>query len=159
MTNTTLHAMCKRSLLNRGVRAARAGSPMLAVAVLSLMMPVAPAAAEDHAKPEIGSFHTQLMQHLREFQGRSLQPEWVNPWAPGVSVSAPEATAESADRRLQTLVAGYTRDMLDRGGWSNPWVSGDTYAAGVPLQTVAVGSGVTSHGAPDVEPLRLLAAR
>ena len=139
MMNATLTWMC-----NLGLAAA-----------VGLALPLSATAPEDRAGTEPASFHTQLMQQLREFQYRSQQREWVNRWAPGVRVSVPE----SADRRPQTIVTGYTRAALDRGGWANPWVSGDAYAAGAPLLAVTVGSGLTSLGEPQRAAVPLLAAR
>lgn len=54
--------------------------------------------------------------------------------------------AVQGDRRLTLIVATYTRELLDRGGWANPWVSEPHYAAGEPLLSVQVGDGATSRG-------------
>lgn len=130
----------------------------LALAI-GLGLSMGAAAGEARPEPDSASFHARLMQQLREFQHRAQQPEWVNRWAPGLSVSAPATAAESADGRLQAFVGGYTRDRLDRGGWVNPWAGSGTYAAGEPLRAVAVGSGATSRGEPARPPAPLLAAR
>lgn len=128
---------------------------------LSVGLALAMPAAAGEAQPEADSagFHARLMQQLREFQQRALQPEWVNRWAPGLSATAPAAVPESADRRLQAIVAMYTRDRLDRGGWVNPWVGDGNDAAGEPLLAVAVGSGVTTRGEPARQPAPLVAGR
>lgn len=119
---------------------------------LNLALPL-PAAAADGAEPL--SFQDRLLQQLRELQQRPQRGEWVNRWAPGVAPAAPE----SADARLQAIVAAHTRAALDRGGWSNPWMHGDGYAAGDPLRAAAVGGGVTSPGARPAAVVQVLAAR
>lgn len=77
---------------------------------------------------------------------------------PAAAGDPPDNTA-SADSRLQGLVASHSRAMLDRGGWNNPWVRGDRYAAGAPLLTVDAGSGVTTGGEPQRAVARLLVSR
>lgn len=52
--------------------------------------------------------------------------------------------AQSADRVMATVLAGYTRALLDRGGWLNPYVATRNYDAGHPLLAMAVGDGATS---------------
>lgn len=130
----------------------------LALAV-GLALSMGATAGEAQPETDPAGFHARLMHQLREFQNRAQQPEWVNRWAPGLGMSAPAAVTESADRRLQAIVAIYTREALDRGGWANAWAGGATYAAGEPLLAVAVGSGVTSRGEPARLPAPLVAAR
>lgn len=88
---------------------------------------------------QAGSADEQLARELSQFKALNSRGAWFNPWMPAVA-------EPSGDERLQSQVAGYTRQALDRGGWSNPWVAGDHYAAGEPLLKVAVGGGVTSQG-------------
>lgn len=130
----------------------------LAMALALPVLPMAAGANEAQAEAGSASFQTRLMQQLREVQHRAQQPQWVNRWAPAVSVPAPAALNESGDGRLQAHIGTYTRARLDRGGWVNPWAGGGT-EAGEPLLTVAVGSGLTSRGEPLHVSASLLAAR
>lgn len=60
--------------------------------------------------------------------------------------STPEV-AVAADTLVQRIVAGYTRGILDRGGWVNAYVDSPNYSAGNMLASVQVGDGVTTQGA------------
>jgi len=79
---------------------------------------------------------------------------WENRWLPSAAAGSPLAMAtvgdgvtisgpaqDSADRVLETEVAGYTRMALDRGGWENEFLP--ETALGNALALVAVGDGVT----------------
>ncbi len=72
--------------------------------------------------------HARLMAQLRDFQTRQHPADPVPPWKPGL------------------MVTHHDRATLDRGGWRNPYVAGDHYAAGQPLETAKVGNGVTTRG-------------
>lgn len=79
-----------------------------------------------------------LNDAVQQYRALPTRGEWRNPLMPA-------ATDVSGDRRLQAIVAGYSRAMLDRGGWSNPWVVEDHYAGGEPLRAVPVGHGLTTR--------------
>jgi hypothetical protein len=113
----------------------------VAAAVMCLALPLS--AAADASEP--GSFLDRLAQQQRDVQSRLQQPQWENRWLP--AERTPVAASESADRRLQAIIAGYTRQALDRGGWFNPCVDGTHYTAPHPLVAVPVGHGATTAGA------------
>jgi hypothetical protein len=50
----------------------------------------------------------------------------------------------SGDRLMDAVLAGYTRPVLDRGGWENTLMTNSEYTAANPLLAVGVGSGATS---------------
>jgi hypothetical protein len=54
----------------------------------------------------------------------------------------------SAEQRLQAHLTALDRQALDKGGWRNPFVQGEHYAAGASLQEVPAGSGITSRVVP-----------
>lgn len=81
---------------------------------------------------------------VQQYRGVHTRGEWRNPLMPGATGTS-AATDLSGDQRLQAIVAGYRRAMLDRGGWSNPWVVEDHYAGGEPLLAVPVGHGLTTR--------------
>jgi hypothetical protein len=83
---------------------------------------------------EVRTFH-----HSSEVRGA-----WTNPYMPHGTGN--DATA-SADEVLAGILAGYTRDVLDRGGWFNAWVASPGYDAGNPLLAVRQGEGVTHSAA------------
>lgn len=127
-------------------------------AALSLILAAPAFAADADAPTSPVSVHEQMMMQIRDLQNRSHAGQWINPWMP-IATGMMVDSRESADTRLQTIVAGYDRAALDRGGWRNPWVAGHHYAAGEPLLAAAVGAGVTSGGAAAVDLPRQLAAR
>lgn len=53
----------------------------------------------------------------------------------------------SADEQLGRILASFNREMLDRGGWQNTFLSNSRYASGNALLAVQVGEGVTLGGA------------
>jgi hypothetical protein len=131
-------------------------SHRLSIALLALGALASAASAQSSAP--VSSADSLMNQHLRDdYQNLALRT-WVNPLMPAGTGSVAD-TARSADERLQQMVAGYSREPLDRGGWRNPWVGGDRYAAGEPLLTAAVGAGVTSGGATTADLKRQVAAR
>jgi hypothetical protein len=81
---------------------------------------------------------------LQHYRGQTAQGVWHNPLMPqGTGALA----QPSGDMVLQTIVAAYDRTALDRGGWSNIWVTADHYAVGEPLLAVKVGEGLTTRTA------------
>lgn len=80
---------------------------------------------------------------LQQYRSAEARGQWVNPLMPeGTGVASAEP---SGDRQLTRMVAAYSREQLDRGGWVNAWVTNDSYAAGEPLLAVRVGEGVTTR--------------
>jgi hypothetical protein len=81
---------------------------------------------------------------------------WYNPMMPAGTGRSGSA---SADQVLAGILVSYTRQVLDRGGWSNPVMATQDYAAGNPLLVVRAGDGVTTVAAApravSVEPQRL----
>ena len=97
----------------------------------------------------------QLQDVLQQYRGADERGQWVNalmPEATGLASAAP-----SGDQHLNRLVAAYTREQLDRGGWANAWVREDHYAAGEPLLAVRVGDGVTTRVAAAPAPVQQFA--
>ncbi len=85
----------------------------------------------------------QLQDVLQQYRSADARGQWVNilmPAATGLASAAP-----SGDQHLDRIVAAYTREQLDRGGWANAWVREDHYAAGEPLLAVRIGDGVTTR--------------
>lgn len=107
-----------------------------ALAITATFAGAAQAAAADDALND-------SVEQYRSLQARS---EWHNPLMPsGTGMYA--AAGPSGDEHLQTIVASYARPLLDRGGWTNPWVVESTYASGEPLLAVRIGDGVTTRTA------------
>jgi len=115
-------------------------SPLILVAAIALGATfAAPALAADSD----AAFDAEVQQS----RNLALRGVWQNPYLPQATGAA---TGESADHRLQIIVASLTRAHLDRGGWRNALMAGDHYAAGEPLLAANIGGGVTSPGAaPD----------
>lgn len=87
-----------------------------------------------------GAAFDQLAQ---SYQGATLQAAtWQNALLPMAAADAP-AEPGSADGQFMRAIAYYTRQMLDRAGWDNPYAPAPGYASGNYLLTVAIGSGVT----------------
>lgn len=99
----------------------------------------------------------QMAHTLQQYRSAEARGQWVNtlmPVATGFASAAP-----SGDQHLNRIVAAYTREQLDRGGWSNAWVTNDSYAAGEPLLAVRIGDGVTTRvAAIPVLPLQMALA-
>lgn len=62
----------------------------------------------------------------------------------GTTQGATPDVAVAADVLVQRIVVGYTRGILDRGGWVNAYVDSPNYAVGNMLASVEVGEGVTT---------------
>jgi hypothetical protein len=99
-----------------------------------------------------------LNANLQQFKQLQARGEWQNTLMPQ-GTGRLMADGPSADSVLQAVLTGYDRVALDRGGWANPWVSTEGYAAGEPLLAVKVGDGVTTIGAARPAPITALAAR
>jgi hypothetical protein len=95
-----------------------------------------PAAAHDDAAFD---HQVQSLQH------GALHPSpWHNRIVPEASGDYPTVAAgTSADGLFMQSIAYYTRAMLDRAGWVNPYAPSPGYASGNYLVTVAIGDGVT----------------
>lgn len=140
---------------------AAASLAVLPIALSALATPAVAQLAHPVTGPASGA--DAAMEHHLGTEYKNLgQRTWVNPILP--AATGTEA-GPSGDQLLQQRLAGYTRELLDRGGWRNAWVAQAHYAAGEPLLAVAVGAGVTSGSAaapalPDLPALpRLVAAR
>ena len=113
--------------------------------LLTLALVAAPAAQAESTVAD-----NAMDQSLQAYNGLQLRGQWLNPWMPsgtGVATIAPDA---SADQRLMDILAGYKRDMLDRGGWVNQTLANAHYASGNPLLAARVGDGVTLRVAASV---------
>jgi len=87
-----------------------------------------------------GSSFDQVAQ---SYQGSTLQAAtWKNALLPMAAGDAP-AEPTSADAQFMRVIAYYTREMLDRAGWDNPYAPAPGYASGNYLLAVRIGSGVT----------------
>ncbi len=64
--------------------------------------------------------------------------EWTNRY---MSHGTGRYSAASADEILTATLRIYTRQVLDRGGWVNAFVSNPGYDAGNPLLAVRAGEG------------------
>ncbi|HEY6898364.1 MAG TPA: hypothetical protein VI279_13975 [Rhodocyclaceae bacterium] len=70
------------------------------------------------------------------------QPGFVNAYMPH---GTGQYAAESAEKVLAGILIAYTRELLDRSGWVNPWVSAPGYAAGNLLLAARIGEGITTR--------------
>jgi hypothetical protein len=130
-------------------------APSLAAAVSAAFAIAAAGVFPAQAAPADAQLHDVLQQ----YRSADARGQWVNalmPEATGLASVAPGA-APSGDRHLNQLVATYTREQLDRGGWANAWVREDHYAAGEPLLAVRVGEGVTTRVAAGPVPVQQFA--
>ena len=83
-----------------------------------------------------------LMQKLHtEYGQASQQAEWVNPWMQEATSNV--ETPASGDEMLTRIVAQFTREMLDRGGWVNAHLSNSDYSVGNLLLFAKIGEGIT----------------
>jgi len=80
---------------------------------------------------------------LQTYRGPT-EARWVNNVVPEASGDYVAKTA-SADQRLDRIVAAYTRETLDRGGWYNSYAPDTGYSAPDVLVAVNVGNGVTTQ--------------
>ncbi|MEY4747837.1 MAG: hypothetical protein RIQ60_51 [Pseudomonadota bacterium] len=93
-----------------------------------------------------GSADEAFDAQVQEYRQPLARGEWHNPLMPA-GTGQFMAAQGSGDAHLAQVLAGYDRVALDRGGWTNPWVLADHYAAGAPLLAVKVGDGVTTRTA------------
>ncbi len=91
---------------------------------------------------ETGSADKFLENILDDYHHLSQRGQWANPWMPAATGN-PTIETISADQRLTEIVATYTRETLDRGGWINTFLHNADYASGNPLLAVNIGEGVT----------------
>jgi len=123
-----------------------------------LAMAAGTASTQAQAPQPITSAEAAMRHHLSlAYPDMSSRP-WADRMA-STRAADPAAATPSADRHLQRITAGYTREMLDRGGWCNPWMSAAAYSAGEPLLAVRPGEGVTTAGAPSTSPPTVTLAR
>ncbi len=94
---------------------------------------------EEHAVSGDASLDASLRQY-----GESKIAEWDNPLAAStITEAASEPAIVSGDTLLMHAVRGYTRALLDRGGWENLLMRSIHYAVGNTLLGTEVGDGVT----------------
>lgn len=79
----------------------------------------------------------------------SQRDQWINHWMPAATGSQPH-TGASADQRMVAIIASYTREVLDRGGWVNSVLTNSEYASGNPLLSARVGEGLSLRVTLDV---------
>lgn len=85
-------------------------------------------------------------QQVQTYRGSTLHAAtWRNTLLPMAAGGTP-AEAASADAQFMRAIAYYTRKMLDRAGWDNPYAPAPGYAAGNYLLAARIGSGVTLTG-------------
>lgn len=83
-----------------------------------------------------------LVSQARQVRDRYAERgTWSNPIA---AATSDEDGAKSADTVMAATLAGYSRVLVDRGGWLNPYVDTRTYDAGHPLLASAPGDGATT---------------
>jgi hypothetical protein len=83
-----------------------------------------------------------MNQTLHGYQQLSQHGQWINHLMPAATGIQPHTEA-SADQKMVGIIASYTREVLDRGGWINTILTNSIYASGNPLLAVRVGEGVT----------------
>lgn len=99
---------------------------------------------------QAGSGEDAMEASLQQYQTLDSTAPWQNVWMPQASGNA-VAMLPSGDLQISGIVAGYTRSILDRGGWENTLMTNSEYAAANPLLAVDVGSGATSRVAERTE--------
>jgi hypothetical protein len=92
-----------------------------------------------------GSSEDAMAAALRQIQSLDANAEWHNVWMPQASAHAVAPTV-LGDRLLAEVVAGYSRPILDRGGWENKLMTNSEYTAANPLLAAGVDSGAISGG-------------
>lgn len=92
---------------------------------------------------DAGSADRELQQSLDAYRGAASRGQWHSSWLPTADANAPVPTV-SADRMLTRIVAAQTREILDRRGWENPYLTNSNYASGNTLLAVEVGNGITT---------------
>lgn len=95
------------------------------------------AAGPVSAQPAVDPVVAQARQIMERYAERGT---WSSPL---LSAQAADAGAQSADTVMARVLAGYTRALLDHGGWINPYVTTPGYDAGNPLLAMAPGDGAT----------------
>lgn len=98
------------------------------------------------AQAENNSADAHLVNMLGNYTELSQRGHWVNQWMPDATGNTVYKVV-SADQRLAEIVASYTRESLDRGGWVNSLLDNSQYASGNPLLAVHIGEGVTEFSA------------
>jgi len=83
-----------------------------------------------------------LVMQARQIMDRYAERgTWSSPL---LAATSGRAGAQSADTVMAAVLAGYTRALLDRGGWLNPYVNTRNYDAGHPLLAMAISDGATT---------------
>jgi len=93
--------------------------------------------------PRAADADDPLVAARQLLDGAAERGVWRNPLMPEASG---RERARSGDEVLTAVVRGYTRVVLDRGGWVNPYVGTPGYDGGNVLFAVRAGDGVTVAG-------------
>ena len=86
---------------------------------------------------------------LHGYQQLSQHGQWINHLMPAATGNQLRTEA-SFDQKMVAIIASYTREALDRGGWVNTVLTNSEYASGNPLLAVRVGEGLTLRVTLDV---------
>lgn len=107
---------------------------VIAVGTTLLPLTTAPVSAESPEDPLVA----QAGAIMKAYAERGT---WANPMQ---AAMRSEGGSQSADQVMAAVLLGYSRALLDRGGWLNPYAPTRHYDAGTPLLAKAVGDGVTT---------------
>ena len=120
----------------------RSASTFAVIAVASLVISAIPIGA--FAEGESISSDESLNASVQRYRNPASE-RGRNPYVPETRARAVGEQEElSGDALLMRSVAVYTRALLDRGGWENPFVSATSNAASDSLVEVHSGEGVTT---------------
>ncbi len=116
----------------------------IAIATLTTALTITASALPVQANE---SADNQMSTMLSDYQQLTQRGQWINPWMPS-GTGETIITGTSGDTHLNQLVATYTRESLDRGGWVNSLLNNADYASGNPILAVREGEGVTEQASP-----------
>lgn len=94
-----------------------------------------------------GPADEELNRSIGQYRGADVRGKWLNVWMPQAA-GGMVARGPSADEQLRQIVATYTREALDRGGWENRFMTNSRYASGKALLNVRIGEGLTTASNP-----------
>lgn len=105
----------------------------IAIGTTLISVPAGSVSAETEGDPLV----MQAKQIMDRYSERGT---WSNPM---LAATNDEAAGQSGDVVMATILAGYTRSLLDRGGWLNPYAPTPDYDSGHALLAMAPGDGLT----------------